>query len=151
MVNDSVKIYKARESDWPYIQEKLQKYLLDATDADWKDFFVLKKGERTVAFARILDHAEYFELASLGVDYYYRKKGFGKRMLEFLIQEARSMDSGKPIYGVTHLPVLLKKVGFQEVNSYPENLDHKKNNICKYPHKIVVVKYHQEDHVARGV
>jgi len=140
MSKPKVKIQKAKQEDWPYIQEKLKNYLLDATDATWQQFFVLKNGEKIVAFARIKDHGEYFELASLGVDYYHRKKGYGTKMLEFIIQEAKSMDPNKPIYGVTHKTEWFESFGFQEADTYPEYLDHKKNHVCTYPYKIKIMR-----------
>lgn len=106
-----LKIQRAKEEDFPYIKEKLKNYLLDATNVNWQQFFVAKTNGRTVAFARIIDHGHYFELASLGVDYYYRRKGIGTKMLLFLIEEARRIDKDRPIYGVTHRPGFLKKAG----------------------------------------
>jgi len=141
MAELQIEICKAKEEDMPYIEEKLKKYVLDATNADWRQFFVIKNAGKTVAFARILDHGEYFEIASLGVDYYHRGKGLGGKLLRFLVEEARRLDSKKPIYGTTHIPELLGKVGFEEVYSYPEYLEYKKNHICKYPYKIKIMKY----------
>ncbi len=144
MSEPQIEICRAEQQDAPYIEEKLQKYVLDATNATWQQFFVLKNNAKTVAFARIIDHGEYFELASLGVDYYHRKKGFGRRMLIFLIQEAERLDSKKPIYGVTHKPDFLKNVGFQEVDIYPDYLEYKKNHICKHPSWIKIMKYKEK-------
>ena len=140
MSDIKIEICKAQEEDWPYIKEKLEKYVLDGTKADWKQFFVLKKNKKTVAFARILDYGEFFELASLGVDYYYRKKGLAEKMLRFLIDEAKRIDSKNQIYGVTHISEYLKRVGFKRVDNYPDQLEHKKNHICKHPQKISIVR-----------
>ena len=126
-----VEICRARQKDMSYIKEKIQKYILDADNMDFRQFFVVKNNSVTVAFGRIIDHGEYFELASLGVDYYYRKKGFGAKLLRFLIKQARSINSQKPIYGVTHRPEFLRKSGFEEINIYPEALKYKKNYMCK--------------------
>ena len=141
MTKSQIEICRAKEEDMFCIEKKLQKYLLDATNTAWQQFFVLKNGGRIVAFSRIIDHGEYFETASLGVDYYHRGKGFGSKMIISLIEEAKKMDPQKPIYGVTHLPEFFRKAGFVEVNNYPEYLDYKKNHICKYPSKVKIVKY----------
>ena len=141
MTKSQIEICRAKEEDMPYIEEKMQKYLLDTTNAIWQQFFVLKNGGRIITFGRIIDHGEYFETASLGVDYYHRGKGFGTKMIIFLTEEAKKMAPRKLIYGVTHLPEFFKKVGFVEVNNYPEYLEHKKNYICKYPSKIKIVQY----------
>ena len=115
---------------------------MDSTNVNWQQFFVAKTDARTVAFGRVIDRGSYFELASLGVDYYHRRKGIGARMLIFLTEEARRLDSKNPIYGVTHKPEFLKNVGFEEVHIYPEYLEYKKNYICKLDgSKIKIMKY----------
>ena len=128
-----VTIEKARKDDAPYIEEKLKKYILDSDNAAWQQFFVAKCDGKTVAFARIIDHVEFFEVASVGVDYYYRKRGIGCKMLAFLAEEAKRLDSHKPIYAVTHRPGFLGKVGFKEVDSGPAPLEYKKHHKCILP------------------
>lgn len=132
---------KAKESDWPYIQEKLKKYALDGTDAKWHQFFVAKLNGKTVAFTRIIDRGESVELASMGVDYYQRKKGVGKKLLKFLIDKARELYPEKPIFGVTHRPGFLAPFGFKEVEEAPKTLKYKKNNQrILGPSKIKIMK-----------
>ena len=142
-----LEICRAKKEDMSYIKEKLQKYILDSTNTNWEQFFVAKNNGKPVAFGRVIDHGEYFEPASIGVDYYHRRKGIGTRLVRFLIKEARKQDTKKPIYGVTHRPEFLKKIGFEEVNIYPEYLEYKKNYICKLDgSKIKIMKYKgQED------
>jgi len=127
----NVKIERAQEQDWPYIKEKLEKYALDATDARWEQFFIVKLEEKTVAFTRIIDRGDIIELASMGVDYYHRKKGIGKMLLRFLIDEAKKLYPGKHIYGVTHRPGFLEPFGFREVDDAPESLEYKKHHKCR--------------------
>ena len=136
-----VTIEKAREGDSPYIKEKLKNYILDAENASWQQFFVAKCEGRTVAFGRIIDHGDFFEVASVGVDYYYRKRGIGCKILGFLVEEAKRIDSRKPIYGVTHRPGFLGKVGFKEIDSGPPPLEYKKHHKCILPpSKIKIMK-----------
>jgi N-acetylglutamate synthase-like GNAT family acetyltransferase len=123
-------IQKAKQEDWDYIEEKLKKYALDDTDAEWGQFFVAKIAKETVGFGRIIERNGVSEIASLGVDYYYRKKGIGKALLEFLINEAKSAYPGMPIYGVTHRPGFLAPFGFKEVEKAPAALEHKKYHEC---------------------
>ena len=138
---NKIMICRAEEQDWPYIKEKIRKYALDATDIDWRHFFVVKKEGKTIAFGRIIDYDSYFELASLGVDYYHRKKGIGIKLLCFLIKEAQRQDENKPIYGVTHRPGFLEKVGFKEVNDCPPELQYKRDHKCRLdPSKIKIMK-----------
>ena len=135
-------VQKAIQADWPYINEKLQKYALDDAAVEWQQFFVIKKSAKTVAFARIIDHGDYFETASLGVDYYHRRKKIGLFMLIFLVEEARRMDVNKPIYAVTHRPEFAEKAGFKEVDSVPTELEYKRQNKCRLnPSKIKILKY----------
>ena len=125
-----IEITKARQDDWPYIQEKLKKYALDANDAQWHHFFTAKIDDKTIGFGRVVDRGSYIELASLGVDYYYRGKGAGGKLLGFLIKEAERAYPDKEIYGVTHRPGFLAPFGFKEVKKAPPALRHKKYNEC---------------------
>ena len=135
-------IQKAEQSDAAYITEKLGKYILDKTNATWDKFFVAKEKQKTVGFGRVVDHGDCFEIASLGVDYYHRKKGIAIKILLFLIEEAKRLDPKKSIYGVTHRPGLLAKVGFEEVQNGPEPLEHKKHHKCILPpEKIKIMKF----------
>ena len=127
----SVTIHRAKKQDYLYIKEKLQKYLLDSTNARWQAFFVAKHNNKTVAFGRVIDHFDFFEIASLGVDYYYRKKGIGIKMLSFLVDEARGLDHKKPIYCVSHIPGFTQKVGFREIPKGPEALEYKRHYKCR--------------------
>jgi len=126
-----VTIQRAQKHDQNYIDERIRKDLLDPEDATWDKFFVTKYNEKTVAFGRVVDHGQYLEIASLGVDYYFRKKGIGTKMLNYLIQEAVGMEPAKDIYGVTHLPAWLEKAGFEEVPTGPKELEYKRHHKCK--------------------
>ncbi len=142
MPEPKITLCRAEKKDRPYIEEKLKKYILDATNIDWQQFFVLRNTGKTTAFGRVIDHGRYFELASLGVDYYQRRKGLGLRMLSFLIEQARQLDRDKPIYGVTHRLGFLEQAGFKKTRAYPEYLEYKKNYICKLDaSKIKIMKY----------
>lgn len=138
-----VKITKAQERDFDYIKEKIRNYLLDKHNIHWQEFFVAKLGKSVVSFGRILDHGEFFEVASVGVDYYHRRSGLGKKILSFLIQEARRLDPQKPIYGITHLPKFVASCGFSEIeDQYPQHLGEKRENRCHLdPSKIKIVKW----------
>lgn len=100
-----------------------------------------KHDNKTVAFGRIIDHKGFFEVASLGVDYYHRKKGIGTRMLSFLIEEAKRINPRKPIYGVTHRPGFLERLGFQEVLNAPQAQEYKRHYKCRLDDsKIKIMK-----------
>ncbi|MFC1480152.1 GNAT family N-acetyltransferase [Candidatus Omnitrophota bacterium] len=132
-------IHRAELEDWPYIKEKLHNYILDKNEADWQKFFVAKNGSKVVAFGRIINHGDYFEIGSLGVDYYHRGKGIGIQLLSFLVKEARKLDPQKAIYGVTHRPGFVEKAGFVEISNAPEALELKKSN-CIDPSKVKIMR-----------
>lgn len=138
-----VEISKARKEDFPYIREKIRKYALDSKDIDWPQFFVARLKDKVVAFGRIIDFGEFFEIASLGVDWYHRKKGIGKKVLSFLVQEIRRRNKRKPIYGVTHVGGFVAGCGFVEVkDNYPDYLDYKRKHLCRLDEsKIKIVKW----------
>ena len=138
---ENLTIQKAEERDWAYIQEKMGKYLLDAEGADWPRFHVARRGDKTVAFGRIIDHGDYFEIASFGVDYYHRGKGTGVKLLKFLIEEAKRQGPEKEIYGVTHRPGFVKKAGFESIEGAgPEAMEQKKHTKCKDPSRIHILR-----------
>lgn len=142
----NITISEAKKKDFPYIQEKLKKYLLDSSNAEWRHFFVARMKDRIVAFGRIIDHGEFQEIASFGVDYYHRKKGIGKEMLSFLVQEAKRINARKPLYGVTHVPEFVSSCGFIRVEEEcPEYLDYKRKHLCHLDEsKISIVKWNED-------
>jgi N-acetylglutamate synthase-like GNAT family acetyltransferase len=134
-------IVKSQPSDWPYIEEKLRKYALDAVHAHWHEFFAAKIDGRIKGFGRIINRGDYIEIASLGVDYYSRGEGIGKKLLKFLVNEAKIIYPNKDIYGVTHRPGFLFPLGFKEVKKAPPALEHKKHNECILgPSKIAIMR-----------
>ncbi len=142
MTSPEIFITKATEADAPYIAEKIKNYLLDSTNANWRQFFVAKRNNKTVAFGRTIDHGDFFEVASLGVDYYHRKQGTGLKMLLFLVEEAKRLNPQKAIYGVTHRPGFLKRAGFKEaLEQIPQPLEYKKQHKCKDPSKIKIMRF----------
>lgn len=138
-----IQICKAETEDLPFTEEKLKNYILDSTVVDWTQFFAARIKDKTIAFGRIIDHGDFFEIASLGIDYYYRKRGIGRKVLSFLVQEARKGDPQKPIYGITHLKQFLAGCGFIQVkDNYPDYLDYKRKHICKLDEsRFTVMKY----------
>jgi N-acetylglutamate synthase-like GNAT family acetyltransferase len=135
-------IAKAKSKDFPYIKEKIKNYLLDGNDMHWRQFFVTRFKDKPVAFGRVIDHELFYEIASLGVDYYHRGKGIGKKMLTYLVREARKRDARKPIYGVTHVAKFVSACGFFRVKKdYPKYLDKKRKSCHLDQSKICVMKW----------
>ena len=142
-IMDDIKITRARGKDRPYIEEKLQKYALDSTNIEWNQFFVAKNNERAFAFGRVVDHGDFLEIVSLGVDYYHRKKGIGKELLLFLIKEARKIDSEKPLYAISNLVDFFKKFGFEKIDIFPDYLGKKRKRCLLDESQIAVMKYRE--------
>jgi len=138
---NKITISKVKKADIPYIKEKLQKYILDSTNLKWSQFFVAKISEKPVAFGRIVNRKDHVEIASLGVDYYHRKEGIGKKIFLFLIEEAKRTYQTKPIYIVTHIPSFFKQFGFEIVRTYPDYLRSKRKRCKLHESRIRVLKY----------
>jgi len=140
-----LKFCKAQKQDWPYIQEKIKKYMLDGTDASYDQFYIAKLGDKTVAFGKIFDRGDFFEIGTLGVDYYHRGKNIGVKLLDFIISEVRKIDASKDIYGVTHVPWFPAKSGFKEVSQWPDFIEEKIEKVFSIDRsKITVMKYMPE-------
>ena len=138
---NTIAIQSAGPEDLAYIKEKIRKYLLDDTDIQLEHFCVAKKKGKTIGFGRLLDHGDFFELASLGVDYYYRKKGIGTQLTQFFIDAVRNQQADKPMYLVTHVPEYFNRFGFREVKAYPHYL-RKKRNACRLDRsKITIMRF----------
>jgi N-acetylglutamate synthase-like GNAT family acetyltransferase len=75
------------------------------------------------------------------VDYYHRKKGTGKKLLNYIIGEAKKKNPAKPIYGVTSIPNFPAKCGFRKVSDYPAELERKRKTCFINPEKAVIMKY----------
>ena len=138
---EDIKIQRAQQQEWPYIEEKLQKYGLDADNTAWQQFFVARYEEKTVAFGRIIDHGDCLEIASVGVDYYHRGKGIGCMLLSFLVEEAGRLCPEKDIYGVTDRPGFIGKAGFKRISVGPEALEYKKQHKCLDPSRMSMMKW----------
>ena len=136
-----IEIRKAQKEDIPYIQEKIKKYILDGKDMQCEHFWVATSKGKTVGFGRIIDRKDFFEIATLGVDYYHRRQGIGVTLLKYLVKEAKRIDPVKPVYGVTHRIDFVKKAGFKEVDDYPPFFEEKKKTFIVDKSLIKVVKY----------
>ena len=116
---------------------------MDDTNISCNQFLVAKNNDRVVAFGRIIDHESFFEIASLGVEYYQRKKGLGRIILGALVQKTQLAEVGKAIYVVTHVPEFMSKCGFASVKeSYPECFDHKRKHLCHLDASRIEVMYY---------
>ena len=139
----TMEISKANKEDFAYIKGKLKKYLLDATDIDWRQFFVVRLKNKIVAFGRIIDRGDCLEIASVGVDYYHRRKGIGKRLVNYLLEIAKEIDGKKPIYAVTHLPKFAQSCGFVQIqDNCPSSLEYKRKHLCRLDEsKIKIMRW----------
>lgn len=137
---NNIKITKAGPEDFPYIQEKIEKYWLDNTEISFDQFIVAKNEQgKTIGFIRCVDHGTFYEPATLGVDYYWRRKGIGSMLFEYIIG---IMKKDKPIYVLTHLPEFFKRYNFVCVDQYPPKIEQKINTVCRLSKdKLSVLQY----------
>lgn len=127
--NPEIKITKAMSKDLPYIKEKIKKYWLDGRNISVEQFFVARNKEGApVGFIRYIEYPEFYEPCTMGVDYYWRGKGIGIMLFEYVMS---IMNENKPVYIVTHIPEFFKRYGFKYVNDYPPEIEEKIQTVCK--------------------
>lgn len=117
----------------------IREFDLDDRDLQVHQFLVAKENDEIVGFGRIRKHYGCDEFCSLGVIEKKRFKGIAKKLIE-----ARIKIATQPIYLVCIIPDYFKKLGFQIVDQYPEEIADKLNYCSAelmVPETYVVMKY----------
>ncbi len=117
-------IRKAGKTDLPQIIALAAKRSLDYENMAADDFWVAVEADRVVGICGLKKHPECRELCSLGVEETFQKRGFGRRLVETLLEEAPG-----DIYLATVIPEFFRKLGFEEAGSVPASMI-KKTNWC---------------------
>ncbi len=123
-VTAPVSIRKAAMSDIPALLQLINNYarqgiMLPRTEFEMaeniRDFVVLHAGEQLAGCAALHFYGPTMgEIRSLAVDPAVNGKGFGRAMVESLIQEARGFGlSG--VFAFTYVATFFRKLGFREV------------------------------------
>jgi amino-acid N-acetyltransferase len=80
--------------------------------------YVLAKDEgKLVGYTALHIHSKRLaEIRSLIVDSSYRGQNIGKRMVEFTLEEAKSLGVKEDVLVLTYLPQFFEKLNFNEIN-----------------------------------
>ncbi len=87
-----------------------------------RSYVLAKEGERLVGYTALHIHsARLAEVRSLIVDEAFRGQSVGKKMVQFTLEEARSLGL-EEVLVLTYLPNFFLKLGFEEIakESIPE-------------------------------
>lgn len=110
-------IQKAGKTDLPQIIALAAKHNLDYEDMAADDFWVAVEAGRVVGICGLRQHPDCRELCSLGVEQTFQKRGFGRRLVETLLQ-----GTSGDIYLATVIPEFFRKLGFEEAGSVPASM-----------------------------
>jgi|SRR6185312_10392306 len=118
--------------EFEQIKQLVEELWLDNENMQPGQFRVLSDNGKVIAFGRLRKHSDATEICSVGVATDFQKRGFGKKIVEHLLQQANG-----EIYLVTVVPDFFAKIGFKKVDKYPDSLKHKVE-ICS-------TEYHVQD------
>ena len=129
-----IALEKAKLNDIPAMQtlvvsEVKEGIILDRTEdeiaTNIRSYVLAKINHKIVGYAALHIHSKRVaEIRSLIVDTEYRGKKIGQNMVEFLLDEAKSLEVKEDILVLTYLPQFFEKLGFKEINK--ENIpEHK--------------------------
>ncbi len=128
-----VKLVKAKLEDIPQMQELVAKDVKDGVILNRSDdevatnirsYVLAKDGDRVVGYGALHIHSPRLaEIRSLIVLADYRGQGIGKKIILFTLNEARDLGVEEDVLVLTYLPLLFKKLNFQEIpkESIPEH------------------------------
>jgi N-acetylglutamate synthase-like GNAT family acetyltransferase len=110
-------IQKAGKADLPEIIALAAKHNLDYEGMAADDFWVAVEADRVVGICGLRQHPDCRELCSLGVEETFQKRGFGRRLVQTLLQGTRG-----DIHLATVIPEFFRKLGFEEAGSIPTSM-----------------------------
>jgi amino-acid N-acetyltransferase len=128
-----IELLKAKLDDIPAMQALVADKVKDGTilnrsedevATNIRSYVLAKDGERLVGYTALHIHSPRLaEIRSLIVDEAYRGQHIGKRMVEFTLDEARSLGVKEDVLVLTYLPEFFRKLGFLEIEkeSIPEH------------------------------
>ncbi|RRS29845.1 MAG: acetyltransferase [Epsilonproteobacteria bacterium (ex Lamellibrachia satsuma)] len=121
-----ITLVKAKLSDIPAMQalvssEVKEGIILDRSEdevaTNIRSYVLAKEGEKLVGYTALHIHSKRLaEIRSLIVDEKYRGQKIGQRMVEFTLEEARTLGVEEDVLVLTYLPEFFKKLGFHEIN-----------------------------------
>lgn len=117
----------AKMSDMPAIVRMIGEFDLDYENLKHEQFWVIEENGQIVAFGRLKPYPDTVELGSVGVRKDYRNKGYGKKMVEGLMEKAP-----KEVWITTDLKDYFRKFGFAESEAMPESIKNKLERFCHF-------------------
>jgi len=122
-------IKKPNEKEYAQVLQHVEEFWLDDSCMKPEQFSIISDNGKVIAFARIKEYADAVELGTLGVAKEFRGKGFGSKLVNHLLNEAKS-----DIYVVTTIFKFNANLGFVLTDEYPESIQHKIDTCCKDYH-----------------
>lgn len=121
-----IELTKAKLSDIPAMQalvasEVKEGIILNRTEdevaTNIRSYVLAKEGERLVGYTALHIHSRRLaEIRSLIVDEAYRGQKVGQRMVQFALEEAKSIGVEEDVLVLTYLPDFFQKLHFTEIN-----------------------------------
>lgn len=121
-----IELVKAKLNDIPQMQtmvleEVKDGVILNRTDdevaTNIRSYVLAKKGNEIVGYTALHIHSQRLaEIRSLIVHAEYRGEKIGQSMVEFALNEARTLGVEEDVLVLTYLPAFFEKLGFSEVS-----------------------------------
>ena len=120
-----VKLVKATLVDIPFMQQMVVQEVKDGVilernedevATNIRSYVLAKVDDELVGYAALHIHsARLAEIRSLIVSDNYRGQSIGKKIVEFTLEEARTLGVGEEVLVLTYLPEFFKKINFVEI------------------------------------
>jgi N-acetylglutamate synthase-like GNAT family acetyltransferase len=120
------RIRKASPGDFPGIRRLASALGLDYEDMEADPFWIVADDGRTIGQVGLKSHADSDELVALGVEPSRRSEGWGRRLVEALMAEARG-----PVYLATLIPGFFETCGFRRTAEAPPGILNKPASWCE--------------------
>ncbi len=88
----------------------------DEVATNIRSYVLAKEKEKLVGYTALHIHSPRLaEIRSLIVDEDYRGRHIGKKMVEFALEEARTLGVEEDVLVLTYLPAFFEKLGFKQI------------------------------------
>lgn len=107
-----------------------------------EQFRVLSDSGKVIAFGRLMEHVDATELCTLGVAKEFQGKGWGSKMVQHLLDQAK-----RDVYIVTTILKFNSNLGFIYIEQYPKSIKRKLETCVKHYHvdePYFVMKYEKK-------
>jgi amino-acid N-acetyltransferase len=121
-----IELVKAKLSDIPAMQalvdsEVKDGIILNRTEdevaTNIRSYVLAKDGDKLVGYTALHIHSRRLaEIRSLIVDEAYRGRNIGQRMVQFTLDEAKSLGVEEDVLVLTYLPQFFLKLNFKEID-----------------------------------